>query len=164
MNAKQPVIAGLISVLLLTAGCSSSTEADAVDSRSFASDLASAVAAQNAAAFGGQTDDQVQFEKAFTENLSASAADAYADQSTYLAAIASNTSVLSTTVSVEHVSSASGTDGHTTITADLLISRALRDGPAWEEVIPYVSSIDNVTGIVDSLVVQDDAWHLAHND
>jgi hypothetical protein len=164
MNAQRLVIAGLASVVLLTAGCGSSAEPDALDKTAFSSTLANAIAAQNAAAFGGQTEDQRRSEEAFTAKLSASAADSYAEQSASLADLAdSGTSVISTTVSVEQVSTAPGTNGHTEVTANLHVSRALRDGAIWEEVIPYVSSIDNATGVVDSLVIEDDAWLLSQH-
>ena len=47
------------------------------------------------------------------------------------------------------------------LTTKLHISRDLSSGVTWEEVIPYVTTIDSSTGEVSSLVVQDDSWRNA---
>jgi len=156
---------------------------------SFATKLSAAVAMQNKEAFGiptvtkgvapghtNSTDSDAATNvttapaqsnvNAFTNSLEGAAVDAYVAQNDLLdesfdVLVGTEDTVSRIAVSVDAVKATAATSTTTEVTADLYIVRTLSNGISWEEVVPYVSDVENVSGDVTSLIVQDDAWGFA---
>jgi len=155
---------------------------DTGHARQFALDLAAAVAKDNSIAYDapskvidssaevpivgiasvtsysvGDADD---FEKLLSSNA-ASTMDSRADlnEEISLSTANSDLSVEEIVVTVQSIHSEQ-VGANSLVTVDLYVGRNLNSGVLWEEVVPYVSTVDESGRIVD-LVVQDDSWALA---
>lgn len=162
----------------------------AIDLATYATRLSAAVASQNQVAFGipsystgvaaGNTASTISdtslsaasvvavaHTEVFTSSLQGEAVTVYSGQRESLAdtreaLVGTEDTVSRITVSVDAVTSTVDS-GVTTITTDLHIVRTLTNGISWEEVVPYLSTVDSSTLAVTSLIVQDDDWVISHS-
>ena len=106
--------------------------------------------------------------EAFADSLEPVAEETYDEQSESLEAANTalddaNLSVSLTRVAVDDVTVSPAGVGTSEVVVDLYIARELSSGVLWEEVVPYVSTIEQSTGDVISFEVHDDAWVLDHS-
>lgn len=163
-----------------------SSSAPSIDLAEFASNLSASVAGQNVSGYGAAAytrgvsaggtsstpadppsdateEPSTARATAFAAALTAEAARAYSAQVDLFAdskkSLASGDAVTRVDVSVESVSAAtlSSQPGETVVTSNLYIARTLESGIVWEEVVPYVSTVDDATGAVTRIDVQDDS-------
>lgn len=141
------------------------------DTAQFATNLAAAVASQNAIAFhttasvlpaAGEASKLTPSEihSATGQFLSSLTSSANVSFTAHGAALSAQSGPLTTgtlVVTATSVSVAGVTTSATTISVQLHVSRTLSSGVVWEESVPYVCSIDS-SGVVTSVVVQDDVW------